>query len=357
MGLKNGIQLLEVAQTELSPTDRLCIDSIATEMHKQTKKQKHLLDKLETDDNKQSCNIIKSLYARQLKQVNNVLYDLLIPLRPFKNYLAHCEGDTMNVNETMMVENEQNSKELNELDIEIQQQFIIEPVGSVSMHQLYELYHSCHNTYITSDDTNSDELIPLQEMILNVQSVSTRRQMQQLELNKRTVKNNIEEQMGVNEGMWQLSTSSPQGHNDNIDNGEVIESIKEIIVDNHDINNNTHEHKLQPDVVHETQRPGKQTEQVNVPEYFNDEADMRKISTYHKNKGRVIPDEWEREVLIRNAHEQGHFGILATYRKIKNQGYWWPNLYGDIDRIIKKCPPCIQYTVIKRGYHPCKCTG
>ena len=57
------------------------------------------------------------------------------------------------------------------------------------------------------------------------------------------------------------------------------------IADNHDINNNTQEHKLQPDVVHETQRPGEQTEQVTVPEYFNDEADMRKISTYHKNKG------------------------------------------------------------------------
>ena len=41
-GLKNGIQLLEVAQTELSPTDRLCIDSIATEMHKQTKKTKNI---------------------------------------------------------------------------------------------------------------------------------------------------------------------------------------------------------------------------------------------------------------------------------------------------------------------------
>ena len=38
------------------------------------------------------------------------------------------------------------------------------------------------------------------------------RQIQQLELNKRAVKNNIEEQMGVNEGMWQLSTISPQGH-------------------------------------------------------------------------------------------------------------------------------------------------
>ena len=34
------------------------------------------------------------------------------------------------------------------------------------------------------------------------------------------------------------------------------------------------------------------------------------------------------KVLIRNAHEQGHFGILVTYRKIKNQGYWWPNLWG-----------------------------
>ena len=60
----------------------------------------------------------------------------------------------------------------------------------------------------------------------------------------------------------------------------------------------------------------------------------------------------ERSDLIAAAHAFGHFGMEAVFKRIFNDGYWWPNIRKDIDDHLKSCDACTRFTVVKSGFHP-----
>lgn len=80
----------------------------------------------------------------------------------------------------------------------------------------------------------------------------------------------------------------------------------------------------------------------------------------NKNINITLPDrkcntpdtQEERMKIIQAAHDEGHFGVLAVYRNIIAQGYWWPHLTDQIKQQIQACIPCQQYNVSKHGFHP-----
>ena len=72
-----------------------------------------------------------------------------------------------------------------------------------------------------------------------------------------------------------------------------------------------------------------------------------------EKRGKRAPqDQAECECLINDVHRVGHFGVEATYRKLFNDGWWWPRMRQDINSLIKECDACARFTVVSAGFHP-----
>lgn len=72
-----------------------------------------------------------------------------------------------------------------------------------------------------------------------------------------------------------------------------------------------------------------------------------------EKRGKKIPvSEKERKRLVDEAHLEGHFGLKEIYMKLWRQGFWWPDMRTQIDSCLKDCDACLQYTVVKHGFHP-----
>ena len=69
-------------------------------------------------------------------------------------------------------------------------------------------------------------------------------------------------------------------------------------------------------------------------------------------RGVKFTPEDKREEILNRVHLMGHQGIRAMYKMTQQLGYWWPNLYQDIEKIVKNCDSCLKYTIGKHGYHP-----
>jgi hypothetical protein len=69
-------------------------------------------------------------------------------------------------------------------------------------------------------------------------------------------------------------------------------------------------------------------------------------------RGKTAPPMAERMKLIEKAHLVGHFGREALFKKLFNDGYWWPKMRSDIEEVLRDCDSCIRYVVTKDGYHP-----
>ena len=69
-------------------------------------------------------------------------------------------------------------------------------------------------------------------------------------------------------------------------------------------------------------------------------------------KGKLIPEALERKQLVTSAHQLGHFGRDAIYRKLFHDGFWWPKMRMDIEAEVKACDACVRFVVGKQGFHP-----
>lgn len=56
--------------------------------------------------------------------------------------------------------------------------------------------------------------------------------------------------------------------------------------------------------------------------------------------------------MIERAHRFGHFGEKSVFKRIWEDGYWWPNMRQQIRDNLAGCAPCLRYNVGKRGFHP-----
>src|SRR5690606_35246266 len=70
------------------------------------------------------------------------------------------------------------------------------------------------------------------------------------------------------------------------------------------------------------------------------------------NSQREIVPESERQNLLHTTHIQGHLGSAAMVKAIHAQNKTWKNLTQDCIDFIKRCHPCQQHNIVRKGYHP-----
>jgi hypothetical protein len=72
-----------------------------------------------------------------------------------------------------------------------------------------------------------------------------------------------------------------------------------------------------------------------------------------ERRGKRCPSsEMERSVLIKKVHSFGHFGREAIFRRLFNDGFWWPNMREEIQEEVNNCDVCNRFVVVKSGFHP-----
>ena len=69
-------------------------------------------------------------------------------------------------------------------------------------------------------------------------------------------------------------------------------------------------------------------------------------------RGKQIPSEKERGILVEKAHLLGHFSVEAMFRKLWNDGYWWPAMRSDLKKHVQACLNCLRYNITQEGFHP-----
>jgi hypothetical protein len=67
---------------------------------------------------------------------------------------------------------------------------------------------------------------------------------------------------------------------------------------------------------------------------------------------RCPPSDAERSELIKRAHALGHFGREAIFRRLFNDGFWWPDMRKEIQEELNSCDACTRFVVVKSGFHP-----
>jgi hypothetical protein len=67
---------------------------------------------------------------------------------------------------------------------------------------------------------------------------------------------------------------------------------------------------------------------------------------------RCPPSDAERSEMIKRAHAAGHFGREAIFRRLFNDGYWWPDMRKEIQEELNNCDACTRFVVVKSGFHP-----
>ena len=72
-----------------------------------------------------------------------------------------------------------------------------------------------------------------------------------------------------------------------------------------------------------------------------------------ERRGKRCPSsDAERSELITQAHSFGHFGREAVFRRLFNDGFWWPNMRKEIQEQLNSCDVCTRFVVVKSGFHP-----
>ena len=88
------------------------------------------------------------------------------------------------------------------------------------------------------------------------------------------------------------------------------------------------------------------SEQETIPLLFSKEE----LKAIIENK--VVPTEKQREELVRESHNFGHFGTEACVRNILDNGFYWKNIRSDVEVVCRSCSACQKYSVRRNGYHP-----
>ena len=72
-----------------------------------------------------------------------------------------------------------------------------------------------------------------------------------------------------------------------------------------------------------------------------------------ERRGKRCPSTLEeRSELIKTAHSLGHFGREAIFRRLFNDGFWWPDMRKEIQAELNNCDACTRFVVVKSGFHP-----
>lgn len=64
------------------------------------------------------------------------------------------------------------------------------------------------------------------------------------------------------------------------------------------------------------------------------------------------PTDAQLQLLHLYHNKGGHWGISATYHRLRRQGHNWPNMFRHLQTYTASCHICQQWTIVKRGHHP-----
>jgi hypothetical protein len=73
------------------------------------------------------------------------------------------------------------------------------------------------------------------------------------------------------------------------------------------------------------------------------------VSLFALSAPSVTPQQRDHILL---AHEKGHFGVLATYERLRTEGHHWPGMRLHVMDVIAACPVCRAWTANKARYGP-----
>jgi hypothetical protein len=79
---------------------------------------------------------------------------------------------------------------------------------------------------------------------------------------------------------------------------------------------------------------------------------VRLSKTKNETLDYMTPPESDRDSILKEAHEFGHFGSEAIVKEIHSNGLHWNNLYKNALEVVKSCPECQRHNISKKGYHP-----
>lgn len=69
--------------------------------------------------------------------------------------------------------------------------------------------------------------------------------------------------------------------------------------------------------------------------------------------GMKVPTPDERAHLIEKAHRQlGHRSKDGLFKQLYSEGYYWPSMRNDCQKVVEMCDACMQEDVKQKGFHP-----
>ncbi|CEP14566.1 hypothetical protein, partial, partial [Parasitella parasitica] len=68
----------------------------------------------------------------------------------------------------------------------------------------------------------------------------------------------------------------------------------------------------------------------------------------------MTPPDADRDGILQEIHQFGHFGAQAIVREVHSQGLHWANVYDEAKKLVSSCPECQKHKISKRGWHPLK---
>ena len=71
-----------------------------------------------------------------------------------------------------------------------------------------------------------------------------------------------------------------------------------------------------------------------------------------EKRGKKIPTKEIRAELVEKAHQLGHFSTEGMFRKLWNDGYWWPSMRKDLIVAVQSCIDCLRFNIVQEGFHP-----
>jgi hypothetical protein len=76
------------------------------------------------------------------------------------------------------------------------------------------------------------------------------------------------------------------------------------------------------------------------------------IETFQGLTAGTIDSEETRKILMKRAHEEGHFGAQAMHKKLLVAGHKWPRMLEDLQNLVKACITCQRFNIRAHGFHP-----
>ena len=64
--------------------------------------------------------------------------------------------------------------------------------------------------------------------------------------------------------------------------------------------------------------------------------------------------EAERKAKMESIHQLGHFGADVLFKSLWDQGFYWPGMRVECEKLVNSCMPCLRFNIGKAGFHPRK---